>query len=125
MDESENLAERDCIAANIQDYFMGMYHRDLEKLRRAFHESAKLFGHLDGTFVVMSLTEWLAKVQARPVPAELGEPFDMSIISVEITGKVASAKVRDLYRTLRFTDYLQLAKVGDRWRIVSKLFHHD
>lgn len=118
-------SELAAIEATINDYFLGMYERELGRLRKAFHPSARLFGHLDCVFIEMSLDEWLAKVQSRPIPAKNGEPFDMEILSVEISGAVAAAKVRDLYRGLRFTDYLQLAKIVGEWRIVCKVFHHD
>lgn len=126
-DAHAKTAEPDAVAieATIQDYFLGMYHQDLNRLRSAFHPNARLFGHLDGTFVEMSLNEWLEKVQNRAIPSANGETFDMSIRSVEITGKIAAAKVSDLYRGLRFTDYLHLAKLEARWVIVNKTFHHD
>jgi protease I len=38
---------------------------------------------------------------------------------------VAAVKVADLYRGLRFTDYLSLARVDGQWIIVNKTFHHD
>lgn len=124
---SQENAESDRVSleATINDYFLGMHHRDLSRLRRAFHPSARLFGHYDGTFIEMSLEEWLAKVLGRPIPAENGETFDMEILSAEITGQVAAVKVRDHYRGLQFTDYLHLAKILSEWRIVNKTFHHD
>ena len=117
--------DADAVEAAIQDYFLGMYHRDLSRLRRAFHPKAHLFGHLEGDFVEFSLDQWLAKVGSRPIPSETGEAFDMEILSMEISGKVATAKVRDLYRGLRFTDYLHLVKTDAGWTIVNKTFRHD
>ena len=126
-DTHSKTAAPDSVAveATIQDYFLGMYHRDLGRLRNAFYPSARLFGHLDGGFIELSLNEWLAKVESRPIPSTSGETFDMRILSVEITGKVAAVKVCDLYRGLRFTDYLHLAKLEAGWVIVNKTFHHD
>jgi hypothetical protein len=34
-------------------------------------------------------------------------------------------KVADLYRGLRFTDYLSLTKADDEWMIVNKTYDHD
>lgn len=113
------------IESVISDYFQGMYRRDIARLRKAFHPSARLFGHLEGSFVEMSLEHWLEKVQGRPIPADSAERFDMSIVSIEITGHIASAKVRDFYRGLQFTDDLHLARTGAQWQIVNKTFHHD
>ena len=59
------------------------------------------------------------------MPAETGEAFDMRIVSTDVTCQVATVKVADLYRGLRFTDYLGLARVDGQWMIVNKTFHHD
>jgi len=121
----QHMSELQAISATIQDYFEGMHFRDAGRLRRAFHPKACLFGHLQSAFVHIPLDQWLGMVESRPVPAENGEPFDMRIVSTDVTGQVATVKVADLYRGLRFTDYLSLVKVDGQWRIVNKTFHHD
>ena len=113
------------ISETVQEYFEGMYNRDTGRLRKAFHPTACLFGHLQGAFVHVPLDQWLGMVENRPVPAESGEAFDMRIVSTDVTGQVATVKVADLYRGLRFTDYLSLARVDGQWMIVNKTFHHD
>ncbi len=113
------------ITETVQHYFDGMYHRDIGLLRKAFHSDAYLFGHLQGKFVHISANQWFEMVQSRPVPSESGEPYDMKIVATDVTGAVATVKVADFYRGLRFTDYLALAKVDDTWVIVNKTFHHD
>ncbi len=117
-------SEHQAIYATIQDYFEGMYHRDTGRLRRAFHPSAVLFGHFKGAFVQIPLDQWMGMVEKGPIPADK-EPFDMQIVSCDITGEVAFVKVKDLYLGRRFTDYLSLAKTGGCWTIVNKTFHHD
>ena len=89
------------------------------------HPKACLFGHLQGASVHVSLNQWIEMIESRPVPAEAGEAFDMRIVSTDVTGQVATVKVADLYRGLRFTDYLSLARVDGQWLIVNKTFHHD
>ena len=80
------------ITATIQDYFEGMYHRDLARLRKAFHPTACLYGHYKGTFARIPLDEWLKAVESRPVPAESGEAFDMRIVATDVTGQVATLR---------------------------------
>lgn len=121
----QTTSDLQAIGATVQDYFEGMYYRDTGRLRKAFHATACLFGHLQGNFVRLSLDQWVAMVESRPVPAESGEAFDMRIVSMDVTGQVATVKVADLYRGLRFTDYLSLARVDGQWLIVNKTFHHD
>lgn len=64
-------------------------------------------------------------VESWPVPADSGEPYDMRIISTDVTGAVATVKVADLYQGLRFADYLTLLKMDESWVIVNKAFHID
>ena len=113
------------ISATIEDYFQGMYHRDLARLRKAFHPTACLYGHYKGQFARVPLEEWLKAVESRPIPSETGEAFDMRIVATDVTGQVGTVKVADLYRGLRFTDYLSVAKIDGQWVIVNKTFHHD
>lgn len=123
--QSSNDSELEMVRATISDYFEGMYHGDLVRLRRAFHPNARLYGYREGIFVELTLHEWLNRVSTRPIPAQNGEPFDMKIESIDLKGQVGNVKVRDLYMGLRFTDYLNVAKADGRWQIVNKAFHHD
>ena len=128
-DESVNQLpsnpELSLVRAAVQDYFEGMYRGDVDRLSRAFHPNAMLYGYRDGTFTELHMDEWLDRVAKRSIPAQTGEPFDMTIESIDLTGNVGNVKVRDLYMGLRFTDYLNMVKFEGRWQIVNKTFHHD
>jgi protease I len=121
----EKASDLELISETVQHYFDGMYHRNIESLRRAFHAKAHLFGYFQGEFVHVSAEDWFKMVESGPAPAESGEEYDMRIVSTDVTGAVATVKVADLYQGLRFTDYLTLTKVDGHWRIVNKAFHHD
>jgi hypothetical protein len=124
-DQQSGDPEVTLVKACVTDYFEGMYFRDVEKLSRAFHPDARLHGYRDGAWANLSVADWLSRVSSRPIPAANGEPFEMSIESIDLTGAVGSVKVRDLYMGLRFTDYLSIAKIDNRWQIINKTFHHD
>jgi hypothetical protein len=113
------------VQAVVRDYFHGLYHFDEALLRKAFDPRACLFGHLEGVFIHSTLDQWLGKIGAKPVPAKIGEAFDMHIVSTDIVGDAALVKVKELYRGLRFTDYLSLLRIDGRWVIVNKHYHHD
>ncbi len=51
------------------------------------------------------------------------EQGDLSISSLDITGNIASAKIREVYATSTYTDYITLLKLSDGWRIVNKVFY--
>ena len=122
---SKTAPELDSVHATVSDYFQGLYHFDEARLRKAFDPRACLFGHLEGVFIHSTLDQWLDKIGRKPVPAKIGEAFDMHILSTDISGDAALVKVSELYRGLRFTDYLSLLMIDGRWVIVNKTYHHE
>ena len=113
------------IGSTIDDYFLGMYHSDGERLRRAFHPEMAMFGHWRGPLLTQDLDSWIDESVRTPPPSAAGEPFDMRVISIDVTaGMIASVKVVDLYGGVYYTDYLTLAMHEGRWVIVGKLFHY-
>jgi hypothetical protein len=113
------------IGQTVQQYFEGMHCGDTGRLRKAFHVEAHLVGYYQGEYSNQSIAEWLLEVESLPKPVERGEPFDMRIISTDVTGRIAAVKVAVLYMELRFTDYLTLVNFDDRWLIVHKAYHHE
>lgn len=54
-----------------------------------------------------------------------GPVEDTAIGVLDIAGETASARVRDNYLGLTFTDTLSLLKADGRWQIYNKLFNVD
>lgn len=123
MPENQNDLEQ--ITQTVDHYFKGMYHSDVDRLKKAFHASAFLKGYFQGNLAIFSIEDWLKVIQDTPPPADNGEAYDMKIVSVDITDNVACVKVADLYKDLRFTDYLSLMKIEENWVIVNKTFYHE
>ncbi len=109
----------------VQDYFIGLYEGDVDRLRRAFDPQAQVIGTVRGVPLRLDREAWLQRLSSQPSPSAQGERFDMSLRTLLITGDVGLAAVRDLYRGLWFTDHLSVARLEGRWQIVCKLFHHD
>ncbi len=125
-DRPDSVADADLTAIEvvIEDYFEGMYLSDTKRLERAFHPNARIAGYDEGTLIDNPIDKFIAFVGKVTPPSDEGEPFEMEIISVDIQGAAAAVKVKDLYKGLRFTDYLSLLKVDGTWKIVSKTFSH-
>lgn len=121
----KNASDLELISQTVQDYFDGMYYRDIGRLRKAFHPKAYLFGYRNGECLHISGEEWFHMAESRPVPAESGEEYDMQLVSTDVTGAVATVKVTDLYQGMRFTDYLTLLKSDESWLIINKAFPID
>ena len=114
--------ETAAIEALVQDYFLGMYEGDVERLRRIFHPQCWLFGESRGESHEFPLSGFLDQIASVPVPKAEGEPFDMRLVSIDRTGSVAMAKVKVRYQGRRYTDYLTLQKAAVGWSIVGKAF---
>ena len=72
-----------------------------------------------------SLEQFFEFVKATPAPSKSDEKYDMRIVSIDMTGNEAVAKVEDLYLGFRFTDYLSLLNIEGTWVIINKTFYHE
>lgn len=99
-------------------YFDGLHRADTRMLDIIFDDNARLCA----PGVRRSKKQWLERVANRPVPEALGHPFAYQILSMELCGEQAMAKVSCPLLGRQFIDYLGLLKEDGGWRIVSKLY---
>jgi hypothetical protein len=108
----------------IQLYVDSMDESNPDKVKQAFHTNAKVVGYLHGDFMEMSVDDFAGFVSSQqPSPQEKGENVVFEILSCEIEGSTASAKVRDKYLGITFLDSLSFIKVENEWKLYNKLFH--
>lgn len=119
-------AEHDAVRKVVIDYLEGMIYGDEAKLRRAFHPQALQVGHYAGNYEFFPFEDFLASLRTEE-KLSAGSPYIAELISVDVTGTVAIAKVTDTCFGSDFTDYLMLVKdrltPDGRWQIVTKTFH--
>ena len=108
----------------VSRYFEGIYTGNVDQLTSSFHSNAFLYGDVKGKPYLKSLEDYLDSVQHRKSPAELGEENHMKIISLEILGDVAIAKLHVPMLGYNYYDFLSLAVVKGEWKIVNKIFSH-
>ena len=114
------------IERSVQNYFDGLITSDLALLEKTFHPTVMISGYSSvGKLNTMSLDTFLKFVETAPAPKETGSKYDMEIVSTDITGAIAAAKVRNLYLNRMFIDYLHLVETPVGWKIISKAFHSD
>lgn len=96
---------------------------DVEKLREAFHEDARMFGSLAGQRYDIPISEFFDI--AASAPADTGS-YHSRIVSVHETEDAASVTVEEegYWGSVSFVDYLSLARIDGTWKIVTKLFAH-
>ncbi|MEE2785599.1 MAG: nuclear transport factor 2 family protein [Pseudomonadota bacterium] len=117
------MSDSEEIHNTIQTYFDCMYESSAEKAHAAFHPNAKITGHTPGGFVEMSVSDFAGFVAANPSAKEAGEPAYLDVLSLEISGQTAVARVRDDYLGSRYLDTLSFINTDSRWCIYNKLFH--
>ena len=118
------MSDEQAIKNTIQTYFDSMFESSGEKAHAAFHPVAKITGEINGELHEMSVADFADFVASQqPSPREKGESARLDIVSLDIAGKTAVARVRDDYLGMTFLDTLSLLKTDDQWRIYNKLFH--
>ena len=80
-------------------YADGMRTGDVETLKRGFHEQAILCGYLGDDLIAGPIAELYDWVAANPSPAATGDRFSCETLGIEMTGRVATARVRQSVST--------------------------
>ena len=118
------MSDEEQIRSTIQTYFDCMYESSGEKAHAAFHPDAKITGYLEDGLHQMSVKDFADFVASQePSPKQKGEAPRLDILSLDIAGSTAVAKVRDDYLGMTFLDTLSLLKTDGKWSIYNKLFH--
>ena len=113
-----SLSAKSEIREVINHYAEGMESAKVEILKEAFHRQAILCGYLDNEMIAAPIEGLYDWVSSNPAP----EVFKLSVLAIEVTGRVASATVRETDSHGDVIDYFHFLKDGDRWWIVSKLW---
>ena len=112
------------IRKSIELYFESMYESSPEKVRKVFHDNAKITGYMQEKLIEHSVSSFADFVASQtPTAKEKNEKKFLEILSIEIAGSTAVARVRDGYLGMTFLDTLSFIKVEDKWVIYNKLFY--
>ncbi len=108
----------------VQIYFNSMFEASADKVNAVFHPDAKITGYIEGELHSMTKPEFADFVDShQPSAKENGETPRLDLVSVDIAGETALARVRCDYLGLTFLDSLSLLKTEGKWSIYNKLFH--
>jgi hypothetical protein len=114
-------ADEQAIRSTLQIYFDGHATGKREVMAGAFHPDARLSWIRDGAYTTRTLEEFLSGFSGQPAPDESRRR--RRIVSVDVVGKAAIAKLELDYPDVIFTDYMTLLEVSDGdWKIVHKSF---
>lgn len=102
----------------LMKYFDGLHRADTELLNSIFDDESRLYA----PGIRRSKEEWLDLVANRSVPQQLGHAFAYEVLSIEVCGDQAMAKVTCPLLGKDFIDYLGLLWEDGKWRIVTKQY---
>ena len=113
--------ESEAIRRVVTDYLEGMIYGQADRLKSAMHPLCMQAGHFKGNYEFYSRDEFIEALKSEQME-EPGTPYKAEVLSIDITGDVALAKVKDDCFGTSFTDYLTLIRHEGRWQIVMKAF---
>ena len=103
-------------------YFEGVRRSDTAAAHRAFHPVLTMYSVRDDTLGQRSLNEWLTAIAERAPQPPKPDEVARRIVSVDVTGNAAMAKLELGYPEATVTDYMSLLKLNGEWIIVGKIF---
>jgi hypothetical protein len=112
------------IQALVEQYFQGVYHGNTELLSQLFDPGAQVYGVIDGKPYHKTAADYISGVGNRQSPAELGEPYRMQLLAVEVLGDIANVRLHSPMLGFDYQLYLSFALRPEGWKIVNKTFTH-
>lgn len=110
--------EKTQIETLIKDfYFEGWMTGDTTKVGKAMHPTCHLKFFRDNTFSDISRADYLSRFKPRTKDSGT----EGRIVSLDVTGNIASAKCELETPKALFTDYFNLIRTNEGWFIVDKI----
>ncbi|MFL1895193.1 nuclear transport factor 2 family protein [Aquimarina sp. 2-A2] len=113
--------EHALVEQTISYYLDGGTNNDFELLKKAFHETATMKFVRKGEYKEVNALEFFEKA-ITPGPKQ---NRTAKIITIDISGNAAQAKLTIEYPTFYFMDYMNLLKIDGEWKVVSKIFNRQ
>ena len=115
---AQTKSDEDGVKECLQNYMSGVG----DRVEKAFHPSAtmKYIDYKTGEFKDVPIGEFIERVKANPNAGKSDRKIE--IISMNIEGDAAQAKIKIESGTVIMNDYMNLLKINGEWKIVSKIF---
>jgi hypothetical protein len=115
----ERRTDEELIRITLHNYIEGRNNGDTARLASAFHRQADLrFRNEEtGNLVIWTVLDYIGKFTPGKKMNCTGK-----IISLDIAGSAAQAKIELYYPDRTYADYINLLRIGDKWVIASKVY---
>lgn len=107
------------VEKTVSYYLDGGTNNDFETLKKAFHENATMKYISKGEYKEVNALDFFKKI-IKPGPKS---NRITRISNINVSGNVANAKLEIEYPTFMFIDYMNLLKIDDTWKVVSKIYY--
>jgi Putative lumazine-binding len=114
--EAQTPTEEAGVKACLENYMSG----EGDRVEKAFHPSAtmKYIDVQTGAFKDIPIADYIARVKASTTKPTRS----IEIVSMNVEGTAASAKIKIETEKVILYDYMNLLKIDGEWKIVSKIF---
>jgi protease I len=82
----------------------------------------KYIDYKSGEFKDVPIAEFISRVKSNP---NAGKDRKIEIVSMNIEGNAAQAKIKIETANVVMNDYMNLLKINGEWKIVSKIFSRN
>ena len=115
--------DKEAIEQQLKIYTEGLHESDGNRILSVFHPEARIAGYLQGELMELG-RESLAEITGHQVPSakDSSEERVCEILSLEISGQTAIARLKTRFMGFDFVDSLSLIQVDQKWLIYNKLF---
>jgi hypothetical protein len=112
------------ICAVINTYINATYTSDIPALRSAFHKDAHMTGYLGDNLLIGTPEPFFDDMGSGPSMQSQNAPYKADIVLLSVTGRIASAVVRETgFRgSGTLENHFQLIEDCGNWSIISKNF---
>ena len=118
--QADEKGARECL----ENYMSG----EPERVEKAFHTSAtmKYVDYKTGEFKDVPIAEYIERVKTNSKNSNGVKPArTIEIVSLNVEGTAAQAKIKIETDKVIMYDYMNLLKLGEEWKIVSKIFNRQ
>ena len=115
-------ADEQAITKTLRNYIDGPNEKNVEKLKSAFARTATIFYVREQKLVEIKLEDFFKHIEAGWADPQEHEVVAREILLIDVFDNAAIAKIQANFSDGKAIDYISLLKIGDKWKIVNKIF---
>lgn len=118
---SQTKSDEEGVKECLENYMSGTG----DRVEKAFHPTAfmKYVDYKTGEFKDVPIAEFINRIKSNPNAGKSDRKIE--IVSMNIEGNAAQAKIRIESGNVIMNDYMNLLKINGEWKIVSKIFSRN